>query len=81
MQPNHNFDNQVAHQFKRPSFPTHSPIKCNFISFRESIGVNPETSLITTQYLPCEQTLIHKPLEKQSMIGTCSKTVVEDHKE
>ena len=43
--------------------------------------MNPETSPITTQHLPQEETLIHKTLEKQSIIGTCLKTVVEAHKE
>lgn len=81
VQPNPNFNNQVAHQFKTCIFPTRSPIKCNVISFREGRGVNLETPPITTQHLPREETLIHKPLERQSMIGTCSKTVVEAHKE
>ena len=80
MQPNPNFNSQVAHQFKTHIFPTHSPIECNVISFREGRRVNLETSPITMQHLPWEDTLIHKPLEKQSMIGTCSETIVESHK-
>ena len=48
VKPNPNFDYQVAHQFKIPIFPTHSPIECNFISFREGRGVNSKTSPITT---------------------------------
>ena len=43
--------------------------------------MNLETSLFTTQHLPQEETLIHKTLEKQSMIGTCLETIVETHKE
>lgn len=40
-----------------------------------------ETSYITTQYLPREETLIHKPLEEKYAIRTCSKTVVEAHEQ
>lgn len=43
--------------------------------------MNLETSPIITQHLPREETLIHKPLEKKSMIGTCLETVVESRKE
>lgn len=81
VQPNPNFDYPVAHQFKTPIFPIDSPTECNTIYFREGRGVNLETSHITTQNLPPGETLIHKPLEEQSMIENCLKTIVEAHKE